>query len=121
MLNKADLLSSLSCSSLALTNALEPTPTLVTSASPPSIEELFKLFMQTYMDTVKNQTQVQALVQVPPPQVEPKEKPLKVHFLDLYFGKLYLDCYRFCQQCKDYFDTSRVNRDNCTPFAAFFL
>ena len=91
-----------------------------------STKKLFKLFLQTYMDTVKNQVQapIQApapLIQVPTPSVKPKEQPFKACFLDLYFGKLYLDCYRFCQQYKDQFDTARANRDNRTPFATSFL
>ena len=73
------------------------------------------------MDNVKNHAQVQAPVQVPMPPVEPKEQPLKARFPDWYFGKLHLDCYRFCQQSKDHFDTTRANRDNRTPFAASFL
>ena len=77
--------------------------------------------MWTYIDIVKNQAQVQAPVQVPAPLVEPKEQPLKARFPDLYFGKSHLDCYRFCQQCEDHFDTARANGENRTPFAASFL
>lgn len=76
--------------------------------------------MQTYMDTVKNQVQVQAPAPTIPALGEPKEQPLKAQFPDLYFGKSHLDCYRFCQQCEDHFDTARANRDNHT-FAAPFL
>ena len=119
--SEAGSLSSLSRGSLAPTDAPEPTPGPAASASPASTEELFKLFMRTYMDTVKNQAQVQAPVQVPAPPVEPKEQPLKARFPDLYFGKSHLDCYRFCQQCEDHFDTARANGENRTPFAASFL
>ena len=119
--SEAGSLSSLSRGSLAPTDAPEPTPGPATSASPASTEELFKLFMRIYMDTVKNQDQVQALVQVPAPPVEPKELPLKARFPDLYFGKSYLDCYWFCQQCEDHFERARANGDNRTPFADSFL
>ena len=53
--SKASLLSSLSHNLVAPTDALKPTPRPIASTSPTSIEELFKLFMQTYIDTVKNQ------------------------------------------------------------------
>ena len=89
--------------------------------APASIEELFKLFMQTYMDTVKNQAQAPVQAPTPPVSVESKEQPLKARFPDLYFGKLYLDCYWFCQQFEDHFDTARANGKNRTPFAASFL
>ena len=56
-----------------------------------------------------------------PVLVEPEEQPLKARFSDLYFGKSHLDCYRFCQQCKDYFDIARANGENYTPFAASFF
>ena len=55
-----DSLSSLlSRGSPASTDGPEPTPA---PASPASTDELFKLFMQTYIDTVKNQALVQAPV-----------------------------------------------------------
>ena len=107
--------------SLAPIDATEPTPGPIASTSLAFTEELFKLFMQTYMDTIK--IQAPALVQAPasPVLVEPKEQPLKARFPDLYFGKLYLDCYWFCQQFEDHFDTARANGKNRTPFAASFL
>ena len=121
MPNKASLLSSLSRGSLAPTNTPKPTSGTATSASPVSTKELFKLLLRTYMDIVKNQAQVQAPVQIPAPLVEPKKQSLKAYFPDLYFKKLYLDCYRFCQQCEDHPDTARANGDNHIPFATSFL
>ena len=32
-----------------------------------------------------------------------------------------MDCYHFCQQCKDYFETSGATKMNCILFAAIFL
>ncbi len=32
-----------------------------------------------------------------------------------------MECYNFCQQCKDYFVTCGATRPNQIPFAAFFL
>lgn len=40
---------------------------------------------------------------------------------NLYYGNLYIDCYWFCQQCKDYFDTAEANGANCILFAALFF
>ena len=121
MLSEASSLSSLSHGSLADTYAPEPTARSATSASPASTEELFKLFMWTYMDTVKYQAKFQASIQVITPLVEPKEQPLKARFPDLYFGKSHLDCIWFYQQCKDHLNTARTHGDNRIWFAASFL
>ena len=85
---------SLTCRSYAPTDGLEPS---LVPAPPASTEELFKLFMQTYMDIVKNQAHVQAPVQVSTTPVEPKKQPLKACFPNLYFGQSHLNCSRFSQ------------------------
>ena len=54
-------------------------------------------------------------------QLEPRERPLKARTPEIYSGKSQMDCYYFCQQCEDYFETSGATRMNCTPFAATFL
>lgn len=41
------------------------------------------------------------------------EQSLKPRALDVYKGKLHLDCYNFIQQCKDYFTTSDFQ--DCNP------
>ena len=56
-----------------------------------------------------------------PPVLELQEQPFKAWFLDLYYGNLHMDCYRFCPQYKDYFETARVKRPNRILFAALFL
>ena len=92
-LSEADLLSSLSRGSQAPTNTPKPTsgPTVITS--PTFTEEVIKLFIQMYMDTIKDQAQALVQAPAPPVSVEPKEQPLKAQFPNLYFGKLHLDCY----------------------------
>ena len=73
--------------------------------------------MKAYLE---NQNQNQA----PPPapiQAELREQPLKARFPNLYYGNSHLDCYRFCQQCEDHFDTAGANGPNHIPFAASFL
>ena len=93
------------------------TPASAQAPAPPSNEGLFQQFMKAYLE---NQNQNQA----PPPapiQAELREQPLKARFPNLYYGNSHLDCYRFCQQCKDHFDTARASGPNCILFAASFL
>lgn len=66
-------------------------------------------------------TYLEAQAQAAPSQSEPRERPLKARFPDLYFGKSHMDCYHFCQQCEDPFDTGRATALNRTSFAASFL
>ena len=85
--------------------ALAPTPAL------PSINKLFKQFMKAYLETNQRPNQ-------PPAECK---RPLKSKVPDVYYGKLHMDCYHFCQQYKDYFETSWATRTNSIFFAAFFL
>ena len=50
-----------------------------------------------------------------------REQPLKARFPDLYYGNSHLNCYRFCQQCEDHFETAGANGPNRVPFATSFL
>ena len=52
---------------------------------------------------------------------EEDKRPLKAKVPDVYYGKLYMDCYHVCQQYKDHFETPRAIETNQTPFAASFL
>ena len=88
----------------------------IAAHAPTSTDDLFRQFMQAYMEDRWTPIPAQASV-----LVEHKEQLFKARFLDFYFGKLHLDCYRFCQQCEDQFDIARANEENCTPFAVFFL
>ena len=54
-------------------------------------------------------------------QEGPREGQLKAQFPELYYGKSHIECYYFCQQCKDYFNTAGANGSNRTTFAASFL
>ena len=83
------------------------TPHLVTSTS----EDLFTKFMKVFMETTQAQAQA----------TEPRERPLKARTPETYSGKSHMDCYHFCQQCEDYFETSGATGMNRTPFAATFL
>ena len=79
---------------------------------PPPAEDLFTKFMKVFMETT--QAQAQALA-------EPRERPLKARTPETYWGKSHMECYHFCQQCEDHFETSGATGMNHTPFAASFL
>ncbi len=49
------------------------------------------------------------------------DKPLTIKNPDLYYGNLHIECYYFCQQCKDHFETAGVKSHKRIPFAASFL
>ena len=84
------------------------TPPLV----PPTSEDLFTKFMKVFIETT--QAQAQALA-------EPRECPLMARTPETYWGKSHMECYHFCQQCEDYFETSGASGMNRTPFAASFF
>ena len=50
-----------------------------------------------------------------------RERFFKAKIPEVYYNKLHMDCYHFCQQYKDYFETAGATGSNRTPFAAFFL
>ena len=92
--------------------ALTPLEASTLPLAPPTSENLFTKFMKVFMETI--QAQAQALA-------EPRERPLKAKTLETYSGKSHMDCYHFCQQCEDYFETLGATGMNHTPFAATFL
>ena len=51
----------------------------------------------------------------------PWDQPFKVWFSDLYYRNSHIDCYRFCQQCEDHFETPKASGPNCILFAVLFL
>ena len=51
----------------------------------------------------------------------PCEQPLKAKIPDVYFEKLHIDCYHFCQQYKNYFETADATGSYRTPFLTLFL
>ena len=77
-----------------------------------AIQLALKLFVQG---------QQQAQSRIASPALEPRERPLKARFPDLYYSNLHMDCYRFCQQCEDHFETAKAKAPNRIPFAALFL
>ena len=91
-----------------------PTPpeASIPSLVPPTSEDLFTKFMKVFMETT--QAQAQALV-------ESRERLLKARTPETYSEKSHMDCYSFCQQCENYFETSGATGMNRTSFAAIFF
>ena len=89
--------------------ALIPAP--VPAPAPLSSNELFKQFMRAYLELN------QGLIQ---PSAE-RKRSLKAKVPEVYYGKSHMDCYHFCQQCENYFETDGATGNNRTPFAASFL
>ena len=92
-----------------LVSALIPAP--VPAAALPSSNKLFKQFLRAYLES--NQGSRQPLAE--------RERSFKAKVPEVYYGKLHMDCYHFCQQCKDYFQTAGATRAKRTLFAASFL
>ena len=50
-----------------------------------------------------------------------QERQRNHHLLDLYYGNSHLECYYFCQQCEDHFETAGAKGHKRVAFAATFL
>ena len=61
------------------------------------------------------------IVAATPHHEGPHERCLKAWFPDIYYAKTHLECYRFFQQCKDYFATAGTTGANRVLFMAIFL
>ena len=68
--------------------------------------------MKVFMETTQVQTQALR---------KPWERFFKARTLETYWNKFHIQCYYFCQQYEDYFETSGAIGMNRTPFAAFFF
>ena len=79
---------------------------------PPFAKDLFTKFMKVLMETTQARHQE---------QLEPQEHLLKAKTLETYFRKSHIDCYHFCQQCKNYFKISSITGINHIPFATTFF
>ena len=49
------------------------------------------------------------------------DKPLKPWNPDLYYGYLHMECYYFCQQCKDHFEIMGLLGHKQVSFTTGFL
>ncbi len=93
---------------------LEPTP----QASDPApasaaTNVLFQQLIETCIE--------QARDQVPARPRDESDRPLKPRNPDLYYGNSHMECYLFCQQCEDHFETAGAQGHKRVPFAAGFL
>ncbi len=60
----------------------------------------------------------------PAPNVEARndtDRPLKPRNFNLYYGNSHMECYYFCQQCKNYFEVAGSLNHKCVTFAIGFL
>ena len=98
-----------------LASAPVPTPVLAPVPAPTlasaTTNNLFKQFIKTYLEI--NQGIKQPLAEC--------KQFFKAKILEMYYDKSYMDCYHFCQQCKDHFETAGATGANRTPFATFFF
>ena len=49
------------------------------------------------------------------------DRPPKAKNPDFYYGHSHIECYYFCRQCEDHFDTAGATGPKRVPFAASFL
>ena len=92
-----------------LVPTLNPAP--IPAPAPPSSNKLFKKFIKTYLESNQESRQ------------SPKERKqsFKVKIPEVYYNKLHMDCYHFCQQCKNHFKTVGATGFNRTLFSASFF
>ena len=62
-------------------------PALIPALAPLSSNELLKQFMKAYLESNQGPSR-------PPAE---REQSLKAKLPDIYYGKLHIDCYHFCQ------------------------
>ncbi len=92
-----------------------PTPTPMAPSN-----DLFREFMRTCIEKVRDQ----ALAALAAPAAEARDhtnRPFQPRNPDLYYGNLYMECYYFCQQCKDYFKVVGSLGHKRVLFTAGFL
>ena len=88
-----------------------PAPVLAPAPAPASSNELFKQFMKAYLESNQGPSQ-------PPAK---RERALKAKVPNVYYGKSHMDCYHFCQQCEDHFETARATGVNEPPLQLLFF
>lgn len=80
--------------------------------------KLFEQFIMTYLAA---QAQPPAPIPSPFPIHKPWDRPLKARFPKTYLDNLHMEDYKFCQKCKDHFNTSRATGLNQIPFIDLLL
>lgn len=74
--------------------------------------------MQTCIKKVRDQTPPLTLADF---RDKALDKTLKAKNPNLYYGNLNIECYYFCQQYKDRFETIRAKKYKRISFVALFL
>ena len=90
---------------------LVPALVLALIPAPVFTDELFKKFMKAYLEMNQGPRQSPA----------ERKQTFKAKVSEMYYGKLHMNCYHFCQQYKDHFKTAGATGFNQTSFAASFL
>ncbi len=72
--------------------------------------------MQTCIEKVRDQAPAQAKL-----REEASDRPPKARNPDLYYRNSHMECYYFCQQCEDHFETAGAKDHRRVLFAATFL
>ena len=107
--NSCILTPAASCTSTPVP-AFTPTPTPVLAPAKYT-DAGFYQFMKVFMDIQRCSRTYEG----------PRESLFKAYFPNLYYRKSHIDCYQFCLQFEDYFETAGAAGPNCVLFAALFL
>ena len=103
-----------------------PTLALVVApaTAPSSIAQYSKNDFQRIFKTVSDSRSSPAPAPIPilaQQHESPWKRLLKAWFPDIYWGKIYMECYNFFSQCKNHFITTRATRSNRVLFAIISL
>lgn len=86
--------------------APEPAPEPAPAPVPPPAPEPGPAPAVTYTEADLQRLLRICMAAKGPSNDEPRESPLKARFPDRYSGKSHMDCFHFCQQCEDHFETA---------------
>ena len=97
---------------------------LAPASLPASANLTARYFEKDFQQIFKTVLEARAPVPASQPLVfldRPCKRPLKARFPDLYHNKTHMECYNFCQQCKDYFATVGAKEHSRLLFATIFF
>lgn len=64
---------------------------------------------------------IQMVFEAHAPKDGVRDKAIKARSSDVYYERSHMECYNFCQWCKNNFATSGANGPNQIPFTVFLL
>ena len=103
-----------------------PTPDPIPVSAPisapvtPPNNDFFQKFMQTFMERAQAPAALTALSLAAEAR-DNTDRPLKPQNPNLYYSNLLMECYYFCQQCKDHFEVAGSLGHKRISFGAEFL